>query len=116
MRTAFAPSLGSAGGHVDFFAVVEGPTALPDRGGTVPIESGDAVAAFADWHPAVRQMVAAGAVERRWCLFVAPPLRHWHRGRVVLIGDAVHAMLPHHGQDANTTIEDAITWRRCWTV
>lgn len=67
------------------------------------------MAAFADWHPAVRQMVAAGDVERRWGLFVAPPLRHRHRGPVVLIGDAVHAMLPHHGQGANTTIEDAIT-------
>jgi salicylate hydroxylase len=28
---------------------------------------------------------------------------------VVLLGDAAHAMLPHHGQGANTTIEDAIT-------
>jgi salicylate hydroxylase len=27
----------------------------------------------------------------------------------VLLGDAAHAMLPHHGQGANTTIEDAIT-------
>lgn len=102
-------AIGSDGGHVNFFAVVEGPTAWPDRGGTMPIEPGEAVAAFADWHPAVRQMVAAGDVERRWGLFVAPPLRHWHRGPVVLIGDAVHAMLPHHGQGANTTIEDAIT-------
>lgn len=102
-------AIGSDGGHVNFFAVVEGPSAWPTRSGTAPIEPGEAVAAFADWHPAVRQMVAAGDVERRWGLFVAPPLRHWHRGPVVLIGDAVHAMLPHHGQGANTTIEDAIT-------
>jgi salicylate hydroxylase len=27
----------------------------------------------------------------------------------VILGDAAHAMLPHHGQGANTTIEDAIT-------
>jgi salicylate hydroxylase len=27
----------------------------------------------------------------------------------VLLGDAAHGMLPHHGQGANTTIEDAIT-------
>jgi len=31
------------------------------------------------------------------------------RSRVVLLGGAAHTMLPHHGQGANTTIEDAIT-------
>lgn len=39
-------AIGSDGGHVNVFAM----------------------AAFADWHPAVRQMVAAGDVERRWGL------------------------------------------------
>ncbi|MER5391663.1 FAD-dependent monooxygenase, partial [Saccharopolyspora sp. NPDC002686] len=37
------------------------------------------------------------------------PLNRWHRGRTVLLGDAAHAMLPHHGQGANQTIEDAAT-------
>ena len=52
-----------------------------------------------------------GAVEHRirWGLFVGRPLLRWSRGRAVLLGDAAHAMLPHHGQGANTTIEDAIT-------
>ena len=45
----------------------------------------------------------------RWGLFVGRPLQRWSRGRVVLLGDAAHAMLPHHGQGANTTIEDAVT-------
>ena len=27
----------------------------------------------------------------------------------MILGDAAHAMVPHHGQGANTTIEDAIT-------
>jgi salicylate hydroxylase len=45
----------------------------------------------------------------RWGLFTVRPLLHWFRGRAVLLGDAAHAMLPHHGQGANTTIEDAIT-------
>jgi salicylate hydroxylase len=38
-----------------------------------------------------------------------PPLLRWSRGRAVLLGDAAHAMLPHHGQGANVSIEDAIT-------
>ncbi|PYH91317.1 FAD/NAD(P)-binding domain-containing protein [Aspergillus ellipticus CBS 707.79] len=35
------------------------------------------------------------------------PLRTWHRGRVILIGDAAHAMLPTQGQGASQAIEDA---------
>jgi salicylate hydroxylase len=35
------------------------------------------------------------------------PLLRWHRDRVVILGDAAHGMLPHHGQGANTSIEDA---------
>ncbi|MFZ0091819.1 MAG: FAD-dependent monooxygenase [Solirubrobacteraceae bacterium] len=38
-------------------------------------------------------------------VLVAPP---WHRGRVVLIGDAAHATSPHCGQGAAQAIEDAI--------
>lgn len=35
------------------------------------------------------------------------PLKTWHRGRVILIGDAAHAMLPTQGQGASQAIEDA---------
>ncbi len=69
----------------------------------------EALAAFDGWHPAVREMVGAVRHDIRWGLFLAKPLRHWRRGRVALLGDAAHAMLPHHGQGANATIEDAVT-------
>lgn len=42
------------------------------------------------------------------------PLEHlflegpWHRGKVVLLGDAVHATTPHLGQGAGLAIEDAV--------
>lgn len=38
-------------------------------------------------------------------LLVSPP---WHRGRIALIGDAVHATTPHAGYGAGLAIEDAI--------
>ena len=38
-------------------------------------------------------------------LMLAPP---WHGGRVVLIGDAVHAMTPHMAQGAAMAVEDAV--------
>ena len=41
-------------------------------------------------------------------VLVSPP---WHRGRVVLIGDAAHATSPHCGQGAAQAIEDALVLR-----
>lgn len=103
-------AIGGDAQDVNFFAVVEGPAhwPSPDRW-TLPTGTDEAVGAFAGWHPAVTEMVAAGPHAVRWGLFTTRPLLHWHRGRAVLLGDAVHAMLPHHGQGANTTIEDAVT-------
>ena len=103
-------AIGADGGHVNFLAVVEGPQdwAHPEKGLTATNDA-EALALFQGWHPAVTEMIAAARHELRWGLFLARPLRRWRRGRVVLLGDAAHAMLPHHGQGANTTIEDAVT-------
>lgn len=103
-------AIGGQAQDVNFFAVVEGPErwGRPDRW-TAETEPGESVLAFTGWHPAVTEMIAASTFAARWGLFVVPPLQRWHRGAAVLLGDAAHAMLPHHGQGANTTIEDAIT-------
>jgi len=42
-----------------------------------------------------------------WALADLPRLPRWSRGRVVLLGDAAHAPLPHQGQGAGLAIEDA---------
>ena len=95
---------------VNFFAVVEGPQQWR-RGDRWldDIEPGVALRAFKGWHPAVTEMIGAVEQKIRWGLFVVKPLARWSRGRAVLLGDAAHGMLPHHGQGANTSIEDAIT-------
>ena len=102
-------AIGGRGEDVNFFAVTEGPATWPHADKWVTgAEPGEAISAFEGWHPAVVEMVAAGWVTVRWGLFTVRPLLRWSRGRAVLLGDAAHAMLPHHGQGANTTIEDAI--------
>jgi 2-polyprenyl-6-methoxyphenol hydroxylase-like FAD-dependent oxidoreductase len=42
-----------------------------------------------------------------------PPVPHWHRGRMVLVGDAVHAPSNSTGQGASLAIESAIQLARC---
>lgn len=102
-------AIGPSGRDVNFFAVVEGPARWTHETWTAPASPGDAAKAFAGWHPAVVEMVSAVPHTVRWGLFTIRPLRTWRRGRTVLLGDAAHGMLPHHGQGANTTIEDSIT-------
>jgi salicylate hydroxylase len=102
-------AIGPEGGDVNFFAVTEGPTVWDVPSSIKPCRHEDAERAFAGWHPAVREMVCGEPQLVRWGLFTVKPLQQWQRGRAVLIGDSAHGMLPHHGQGANTSIEDAIT-------
>ncbi len=41
-------------------------------------------------------------------LFYRAPLPHWGRGRVTLLGDAAHPVLPHTAQGAALALEDAV--------
>lgn len=42
-----------------------------------------------------------------------PTLPTWHKGPMVLVGDAVHATSPHVGQGASMALEDAIVLAKC---
>jgi salicylate hydroxylase len=100
------------GRTVNFLAVVRTPEWTADTW-MEECEVSDAVDAYAGWHPAVTEMVGATDVGARWALFDLAPLERWHTERVVLMGDAAHAMVPHQGQGANQTIEDAIALADC---
>ena len=100
--------IGGNAQDVNFLAVVEGPKAWPSNTKwQADADAEERLEAFRGWHPAVTEMIDAAPHSIRWGLFVMRPLQHWYQGRKVLIGDAAHAMLPHHGQGANTTMEDA---------
>ncbi len=57
--------------------------------------------------PELAALIEAGASWRHWPLFARPPLKHWSKGRVTLLGDAAHPMLPFLAQGAAQAIEDA---------
>ncbi|MBF6168092.1 FAD-dependent monooxygenase [Streptomyces gardneri] len=46
-------------------------------------------------------------------LHIMPPVPHWYRGRMVLVGDAVHAPSNSSGQGASLAIESAVQLARC---
>ncbi|MFE0025649.1 FAD-dependent monooxygenase [Amycolatopsis sp. NPDC059021] len=65
-------------------------------------------AAFAGWSRDARKVLAAAGETGHWALNDRQPLARWSFGRVTLLGDAAHPMLPHHGQGASQAIEDAV--------
>lgn len=99
--------IGRDGGAVNFLAVLRGPAVWPYPSKMVDVDDELPVSSFRGWHPAITEMIKAAASPVSWALFTVRPLLRWYRGRVVLLGDAAHGMLPHHGQGANTSIEDA---------
>jgi salicylate hydroxylase len=100
-------AIGGNGESVNFFAVVETPKIWLHASTVADVHEEVPVASFRGWHPAVIEMIKAAASPLSWALFTVRPLLQWYRGRVVILGDAAHGMLPHHGQGANTSIEDA---------
>ncbi|NVO16507.1 MAG: FAD-dependent monooxygenase [Rhodoplanes sp.] len=60
-----------------------------------------------DWAAPARALLKRPERWLRWTLYDRPPLRHWSRGPVTLLGDAVHPMLPFMAQGAAMAIEDA---------
>jgi salicylate hydroxylase len=95
-------------GDQNFLLVERHPSPWPSRDWVTPASEGEQLRLFGNWHPAVVQMITAVPISQRWGLFHRPPLGRWSKGRVTLIGDAAHALVPHHGQGANQSIEDAV--------
>ncbi|MBV9413856.1 MAG: FAD-dependent monooxygenase, partial [Solirubrobacterales bacterium] len=52
------------------------------------------------------RVFSAGAVSYKRALYDRDPIPQWTRGRVTVLGDAAHPMLPYLGQGACQAIED----------
>jgi 2-polyprenyl-6-methoxyphenol hydroxylase-like FAD-dependent oxidoreductase len=97
---------------VNFVAVIDRDDwtreSWTDRG-----DVADALAAYEGWHPQIHEILEAVDETFIWALFDRPPLPHWSSGRVTLLGDACHPMLPFMAQGAAQALEDGAALTTC---
>jgi 2-polyprenyl-6-methoxyphenol hydroxylase-like FAD-dependent oxidoreductase len=97
-------------GEIYWFAVADAPPGGQDD----DVHQG-LMARFASWHEPVAAIIDATPPDRivRTDIYDRDPIDRWHAGRVVLLGDAAHAMTPNLGQGAGQAIEDALVLDEC---
>jgi salicylate hydroxylase len=76
-------------------------------------EIADLVREFEGWDERVHQLIVSASSTKRWAMYDRAPLEHWTTGRIALLGDAAHAMLPFFAQGAAQAIEDAVVLAEC---
>ncbi len=93
-----------------------------DEGDWFPVEHSEMIGnmskAFGD-DPRRDDVVAlASLIERptKWGLYDRDALENWTEGRVCLLGDAAHPMLPTYGQGAAQSFEDAAALGKCFEL
>lgn len=91
----------------------------PDNAGAVPDRTLSSTAwkeylldLFADDPPVVSRIIGSTPHVGAWPIEELPELPTWHSQRMVLVGDAAHAVSPSTGQGASLAVEDAVVLAR----
>jgi salicylate hydroxylase len=102
----------SAGRLVNIVAIVPAGD-WRDESWTAAGEVADLAREFAGWDARVGLLIASARETKRWALFDREPLAQWTQGRVTLLGDAAHPMLPFFAQGSAQAFEDAEALAQC---
>ena len=95
------------GKDLNVVAVVEG--GIAKLGWNWRAEPDMLLPAFDRWASPVRKLLGIAETWRCWSLFRVKPSSRWVQGRMALLGDAAHPVLPYLAQGAALAIEDAVT-------
>lgn len=95
------------GGHLLNLVAVEERAAWAAEGWHHADDPARLRRAFAGWEPRVGALLGAVDATFLWGLFDHPLPEGWSRGRLALLGDACHPMLPFLAQGAAMALEDA---------
>lgn len=79
---------------------------------TAPGDVEELRAQYTDYHADARALLDACDSVLKTALYERDPMPAWSRGRVTLLGDAAHPMLPFMAQGAGMAIEDAVVLGR----
>lgn len=115
-RRAFFGALPTPAGDVFWFVNVPRPAIGPEERAATSNETWReqlADHADADSSP-FAELIRTGELELAGdSTFDLPSVPTWHRGRLALIGDAIHAPSPSSGQGASMALEDAVALASC---
>jgi 3-hydroxybenzoate 6-monooxygenase len=95
------------GEALNVVAVVESGGAA--QGWNRETDPAELYAAFKAWSAPARALLERAEAWRCWSLHRLAPLPRWTEGRIALLGDAAHPVLPYLAQGAALAIEDAAT-------
>lgn len=93
------------GAVVNCAGLVETSEPVPE-GWSIGAKQPELAEAFSGWHPDVLGLIGHASQIIKWGLYDRKPLDRWSNGRVTMLGDAAHAMLPFLGMGAAMAIED----------
>lgn len=79
---------------------------------SLPGDKKELMDAFPGWHPSLMTLFEATEKCFKWALFDRDPLPQWSVGRVSLLGDSAHPMLPFFAQGGAIAMEDGLVLAR----